>query len=338
MLTPDDEGPDGNSVDYLRKQEQYRRFDPNLFDKLRAAVWAGKRSVNMVEEAEILPSSRFYRQLLLDDADSRQGYFEGFWELAQGCDLVFFDPDIGMEVRSTPYGRKRSSQYLYWGELIDAFSKGYSTLVYQHFPRVEREPYILDMAQRCIDRTGAKIVYSFKTNHVVFFLLPSEPHVDALERNIARVETRWRGEIATQRHTSTTAAGHKAPRQRRQATFDSRDDAEAVRRVLRNFFEALDGRDHKRALETWHPEGNLFIGGVAQSQSFFQSLPPFIRFRVDEVRCLEVEGSIATARVGWRMEMPGSMGVHVSYFHLVEGEVSWRIVSQVDLGREQPGT
>ena len=86
-------------------------------------------------------------------------------------DLYFFDPDNGMEVASVPFGRKDSSKYLYWQELQGIHEKGASILIYQHFPREKRDAFIARMVAEFQKRTAFEEIISFRTPHVVFFLL-----------------------------------------------------------------------------------------------------------------------------------------------------------------------
>jgi hypothetical protein len=201
MLTPDDGRTHGKFIAYLEQPEKWRHFDPDLFDKLKYLVLDRRvRDVSWAERAKILPSSHFHDELLPDDRQGRSRYFESFWHVAQDCDLVFFDPDNGMEVKSKPYGRKDSSKYLYWHELVQAFSNGYSALVYQHFPRERRASFISRMAEEMANRTRARRVYSFRTPYVVFLLLPSESQAAILERRIPRVSDTWSCQIGVHQH------------------------------------------------------------------------------------------------------------------------------------------
>jgi hypothetical protein len=200
MLTPDDGRSDGRFTEYLRQPERWWRYDPDLFDKLKNLVaMQGERDIALAGEAGLLPAARFYVRTLRDDLQSRSRYFEVFWEVAQGCDLIFFDPDNGLEVKSRPLGRKGSSRYLYWAELGQAFSRGYSVLVYQHFRREKRDAFVERMAQEMRHRTGAVRVYSFRTARVVFFLLPSDRQAAAFEHAIACLPETWGDQIRLQR-------------------------------------------------------------------------------------------------------------------------------------------
>ncbi len=200
MLTPDDGRGDGRFTEYLGQPDRWRAYDPILFDILRDLVAGqGERDIARAGEAGIFPAAaRFFVRTLRDDLQSRARYFEVFWEVAQGCDLIFFDPDHGLEVKSRPVGRRDSSRYLYWTELEQAFARGYSALIYQHFRREKRDVFIERMAQEMRQRTGAARVYSFRTARVVFFLLPSERLTVAFERAVACLPEIWGDQIRVQ--------------------------------------------------------------------------------------------------------------------------------------------
>lgn len=201
MMTPEDGSQDGKFVDYLWNPVRWRNYDPELFDELREAVAVnGVRRVSVVEESNLLPQSRFFCEMLSDNLEARKLYFESFRSIASECDLIFFDPDNGMEVKTKPKGCKDSSKYLYWSELVDAFLTGKPVLVYQHFPRLKRDVFISEMARELADRTGATAVYSFRTASVVFFLILPETRPSIDEQFISSVIRIWHGQIGVQEH------------------------------------------------------------------------------------------------------------------------------------------
>ncbi len=201
MLGPDDEGPDGRHTKYLEQPDKWRHFDPPLFDHLRELVLGQNiREVRDIETAGLLPGCRFAPGLLPDDAEGRARYFETFTDIAKDCELVFFDPDNGIEVKSKPYGHKGSSKYIYWRELIDCFAAGHSLLVYQHFPHVKRYPFIHRMARRLAEKTGADEVHSFRTSNVLFLLAPQERDRRFFRQRIQKVEDVWSSQIEVASH------------------------------------------------------------------------------------------------------------------------------------------
>jgi len=201
MLTPDDSRGDGGFIDYLEEADKWRHFDPLLFDHLRELVQTQNlRDVRGAEASAVLPSCRFAPGFLPDDSDGRARYIDAFVELAQGCDLVFFDPDNGIQVKSKRYGRKDSSKYLYWHEIQRFWDAGHSLLIYQHFPRVPRAPFIDGKARQLIDKTGAPEVFSFCTSHVVFILVPQAEQRDFFRNRSEVVAQRWDSEILVDYH------------------------------------------------------------------------------------------------------------------------------------------
>jgi hypothetical protein len=201
MLTPDDGRTDGRRTSYLSRPAQWRRHDPDLFDFLEEiVVHLGVRDVSEIETPEILPSCTFLSDMVPDDGEARGLYFQGAMDLARGCDLAFFDPDNGIEVKSKPYGRKDSSKYLYWREIEDFWNAGHSLLIYQHFPRVKRDPFIAGKARQLIDKTGAPEVFSFRTSHVVFFLVPQLERLHFFRDRSEVVAQRWASEIGVAYH------------------------------------------------------------------------------------------------------------------------------------------
>ena len=201
MLTPNDGRGDGSRIGYLSQPEEWRDLDPQLFDHLEETVLRrGLRNVSEIENSTVLPSCSFFSKLVPDDRGARAVYHEGAIDSARGCELVFFDPDNGIEVQSKPCGRKDSSKYLYWCEIEDFWKAGHSLLIYQHFPHVERNPFIEAKARELICRTGALEVISFRTSHVVFLLVPHEERLDFFRGRSGVVEEVWGQQIQVAYH------------------------------------------------------------------------------------------------------------------------------------------
>jgi len=137
VLTRDDNGSDGNRIKYLQQPDKWRGYDPILYEYLQENVLRrGIKDVKILETSDILANCRFYTETVDDDIKLREAYFNRFLEFAKGVDLVFFDPDNGLEVKSVPRGKRNSSKYLYWSEVKASYNAGHSILIYQHFQRL----------------------------------------------------------------------------------------------------------------------------------------------------------------------------------------------------------
>jgi hypothetical protein len=201
MLTADDDFGHGALTDYLQDPDRWRAFDPELFDSLvQCLAEPDNRHVEWAEASGILPSAGFFPRLLTDNTNERQEYFRQFLDVAHSCDLVFFDPDNGLEVKSKPYGRKDSCKYLYWRELSEAYRSGHSVLVYQHFRREKRDQFIEELSARICEETGAAEIVSFRTAHVVFLLAPQPHHLDYFRTRRKEAAQEWVSQIRVAHH------------------------------------------------------------------------------------------------------------------------------------------
>ena len=126
---------DGRRISYLRQQKDFRSYDPDLFDVLyNAVIKKNSRTIQLIQKHRFIPHARYLKGLVSDNMNHRQKYFERLSRIAQSSDLIFFDPDNSLEVKSKPKGKKDSFKYLYWDEVVKMCKLGYSLLIYQHFP------------------------------------------------------------------------------------------------------------------------------------------------------------------------------------------------------------
>ncbi len=203
LLTTPDGRSDGEFRRYLDQPERWRHYDPELYDRLRLLVEPRSvRSVQLARAWTLLPGATFHDELLHDDARSRRAYFDRAWKVLTECPVIFFDPDNGIEVPSTRLGNKGSSKFLYWDEITQAYGRGHSLVIYQHFIRERRDGFIARMGAQLASRLKAPLVDSFRTSHVVFFLAARPEHAAAFDRTHDVIHDRWAGQIRASSHAS----------------------------------------------------------------------------------------------------------------------------------------
>ena len=192
MLTKDDGQSDGKKIIYLNDPQKWRQYDPLLFDHLHQVVRTDRcRNVRLLQSERILPGARFYDEFLPDSKEHRQAYFEQMRCQLDDSDLIFFDPDNGVEVKSVPKGRKDSSKYIFWDELKEVFQAGKSVLVYQHFPHVQKDDFTTLKVSEYKDHFGASKVYWFRTPHVIYFLAAQPQHNKWIQKCANKVKEKW---------------------------------------------------------------------------------------------------------------------------------------------------
>jgi hypothetical protein len=207
MLTESDGGADGNRRTYLNQQKTYRASDPELFDWLKqvADLERDCRTAR-IEGSTLLGSASFQSTILTDGESQRREYFSECSTRFADADLVFFDPDNGLEVKNPLSGRKNSSKFLYWNEVRKTFTAGSSVLIYQHYPREERAVYTPRITRELRERTRAATVFSFATGHVLFLLASQERHAATFRRRLAAIDSVWAPTIRPAEHPCSTGS------------------------------------------------------------------------------------------------------------------------------------
>lgn len=196
MLTPDDGGPDGGKRKYLNAPDTYERYDRPLFKGLVGLLRsAPQRSVSMIEGSDLLPRASYYSAVVPDTRRERDAWRDGLLRAAKDVDLVFLDPDNGIEVPSKPIGRKGSSKYVTLDEIKGLWNAGSSLLIYQHFRREPRDTFVQRMAEDLRSRIGADFVEAFRTPHVLFLLAAQDRHAQKFVDNVSFLAERWNGQI-----------------------------------------------------------------------------------------------------------------------------------------------
>jgi len=209
MLTPDDGRTDGNQIDYLKRPKRWASLDPNLFEYLRECVLTnGDRRVSLIERSGLLHSTTYFSEKVPRSQSKRNLLFQRMLSAADDCDLVFLDPDNGIEVPSTPYGQRGSEKYVYWREIRCLFNHGYSLLIYQHFPRVERSTYIANIVDRLTDELKIDEVIAIESRKVLFLLMPQRSQKETLKNASMEAARIWGDQLQIQVIQAITERHH----------------------------------------------------------------------------------------------------------------------------------
>jgi hypothetical protein len=196
MMTPSDGRADGRKIQYLANGERWRAYDPHLFDSLAAAV-KRDRSVRQIQNAQILPNCSFCDDVVPDSRLLRASWLSQALTKLSGVDLLFFDPDNGIEVKSTSLGKRGSSKFLYWTEIDAAWSQGSSLLIFQHFPRQNRSQYVSRLVNEVSTHLKGEQVVPLITSNVVYLLACQPRHKAKAEQAVETIVKRWVGQVWT---------------------------------------------------------------------------------------------------------------------------------------------
>jgi hypothetical protein len=195
-LVPDEHNADGKHTKYLGPPPvaEYRDCDPFLYNGLAEIVDTKSRNVASVRNNGILPAGTvfFEEPLTFGGMPSigaaarearlkhRSGWLQRALEATEACDVVFVDPDNGLE-SGTKRHHKRGPKFVYFDELVPYLRRGQSLVVYHHMARNcsaleqirERLAQITDRLRGC----GAPFALRYhRGTSRAFFVVPTDAH------------------------------------------------------------------------------------------------------------------------------------------------------------------
>jgi hypothetical protein len=144
--------------------------------------------LTQVEQHEALAGFRFYNAVLTDRTD-RTAYFAAALDSFADVDLIFFDPDNGLAPSEKPKG---PSKFVFAAEIERAYARGHSVLIYQHFPRVPRNQFILNVRERLERKAPGAEFWCFRTAFAGFFLIAYPRHSQQLANAAESIPIGWK--------------------------------------------------------------------------------------------------------------------------------------------------
>ena len=214
-LNPDETGNrDGRHTGYLAAEgKDRRRFaacDEELYQALAQLVGAGRRSVKAVQESGILPPGTVYHDETLTlknlerprgktlrqaQMERRESWNRAALEKTGDCEIVFLDPDNGLETASVKPHMVRAAKYAFYSELETYLSRGQSLMVYHHLDRSSKSLQQVHRRQREIyEKLGRRtlVMRYYRGSPRAFILIPQNRHRElVMERTRGMLAGAW---------------------------------------------------------------------------------------------------------------------------------------------------
>lgn len=170
---------------------EYMQCDKKLFEKLEK-VCKGKRSVASIESESHLKTKCYFADRI--DAENREDWHEKALKKLEYCDVVFLDPDNGLEVDSAKSSKKKLCKYVLIKEIKSYLDRGQSVVFYNHRSRKQADKYFADLYERLKPITKIKPVsLSFHKGTVRdYIILANIKHGEQLLRAKAKMlHSKW---------------------------------------------------------------------------------------------------------------------------------------------------
>ena len=123
--------------------------DPELADCLMKIARSKRRSIDLIQKANLIPEAIYYKAPL--SVENREQWHRQGMENLTRTNLVFMDPDNGLEVKSVGKKSAKSVKYAFYNEVKDYIDAGKSVLVYNHRCRKPEKEYFDDIEKELED-------------------------------------------------------------------------------------------------------------------------------------------------------------------------------------------
>ncbi|MFN3344235.1 MAG: hypothetical protein ACK412_01105 [Chloroherpetonaceae bacterium] len=124
---------DGKFIDYLNddsKCNEYKALDFNLYDALKAIVKNNQRHISSIKKSKVLDSkTQFFDDLRVSPLID---WHNRSLEHLKCSEIIFYDPDNGLEIPSVEIDDSPSRKYLFFKEVKAAYDAGKSINLSAH--------------------------------------------------------------------------------------------------------------------------------------------------------------------------------------------------------------
>jgi hypothetical protein len=213
-LVPDEShNEDGKHTRYLNSSARFRNCDPELYDGLRTLLFddcgrlvPDRRSVANIEGSGVLPRGTVffsaplqYRRgsLRNERLSTRADWLAGALRTTAHADVIFVDPDNGVECKSVTRTAGAGPKYIFWDEINAFAARGQSVVIYHHLNRAcSSSEQVEHLRLKFNDRlppnfTTLDVVFKRGTRRA-YFVAAAPCHRDAIAYRLSQmVTTPW---------------------------------------------------------------------------------------------------------------------------------------------------
>lgn len=183
---------DGGHIEYLnhtdKNSKEFRNCFPYLYDNLQTIVKNG-RNINQIEKSRILPDNTIFysNPLPLEKIrENRELWFKKSLEMLKDADIIFLDPDTGIQLDSKKNKQINSIKYAFTDEIKEYYEKGKSLIVYNHRDHSKKSEYDNKIfgIRDYINPNGILVLRFKKYSVRDYIFLIQEKHQDLINETI----------------------------------------------------------------------------------------------------------------------------------------------------------
>ncbi len=191
-LVANDDRPGGKFTKYLgassKSGRRLRTCDENLYEKLKAIVESGERSVARVASDRVLDAAKVFFTESPSLAKDRSGWLDRAVRRTSDCDVVFLDPDNGLRIEADSE-RARSRKHAYIDEVTEFAKGGRTVVVYHHLGRQgsgrqQIREWLRRLSSQCGVSSLPVALWYHRGTARIYFILPGSAHETIVRRRV----------------------------------------------------------------------------------------------------------------------------------------------------------
>jgi hypothetical protein len=175
--------------DYKHKEKFYNCF-PELYEKLKQLVETKKRSLHEIEISQILPENIIFYSENIPFSSSfpknrrkeRIGWFERSLEHLKEADIIFVDPDNGIQTEAVTKTNVKAVKYVFWDEIKKYYDGKKSVIVYNHrdfSPVSKYDEKLLKINSLFKEKIDFRVLrfFKFSVRDYIFLIQPAHKNI-----------------------------------------------------------------------------------------------------------------------------------------------------------------
>ena len=183
----------GRHFEYLNRPEEFRHFAPEVFDQLAAIVGAPFRiadAITAVQMSGLLGTATFHRNQVPRHTPLRRIWADELVSAVQGADLIFLDPDYGIQ------GARLTARHAALSEIAALRRQDRVLVVCHHQSGRRAEPRYLADRMRSVGCGRVEVV---RLRLVLSRFYVVSDHDERISDRIAAFARKWGNRAATYR-------------------------------------------------------------------------------------------------------------------------------------------
>lgn len=184
----DEKNKDGKFTGYLDSIDN--RLDPELSKSLKIIISNPKtRTIRSIESSDILPSNTIFFSEEIPLETKRFEWHDKSLQSLKECDVIFYDPDNGLEINSIGKLHPKAVKYVYFDEIRETYKNGKSIVIYQHTNRSTNANNQInirvDQLSDClsINKKDIRVVLSSSGTTRYFLIIKQPKHAENIDSN-----------------------------------------------------------------------------------------------------------------------------------------------------------